>query len=133
LRWLFFRRRVAYPSGRLSPTHFIQSGTWDLDIPGLISEAAAVLNEGASNLAVQVEALRQRSANTWSVCNGHDLMSLLAIALRGPLRAKRKFPSDESVATGVRLAVDPSHLAKLRIWRAIGDWETRASCRVRRA
>jgi hypothetical protein len=131
LRWLFFRRRVTYPKGRLAPSNFVHKSTWELDTDKLTSEAASILNEGASSLLAQIESLRQSNHDAWAICNGHDLINLLAIALRGPLGAKHKFPSQQTVHNGLCLAIDASHLAKLRIWSSLTEWEKLTNCRIR--
>jgi hypothetical protein len=125
VRWLFFQRRVEYPLRRFSVFHFVSKTTWALDQGALMNVASAVLNEGVSNLSAEISILRSRVSDPWHVCNGHDLIAILAIALQGPLRARHRFPREESVATSLRLAVDSMHLPSMAIWRELKGWESR--------
>jgi len=124
LRWHFFRRGTEYQHGRLSPHHFIDKHTWVLDEELLLREASEVLVQSVADLKREVITLRKRASSPWNICNGHDLLCVLAIAFRGPLAAAKQFPQSTALSTSLRLAVDARDLDSLSVWRALRAWET---------
>lgn len=122
LRWHFFRRRMPYPHGRLSPNNFVDSG-WKLNETALASEAAAALGDSVQQVNADIATLRARNHPAWHVCNGHDLIAILALALRGALGAARKYPQSDAVSAAFRLAVDSRDLQNLPLWQALKNWE----------
>lgn len=123
VRWHFFRIGRMYEDGRLSPHRFVNHRTWVLDETALLTEAAAVLGQPLAQLSADVAALRQLSIAPWHVCNGHDVLSILTIALRGILGLGSTHPHVKSVSTALRLAVDSAHREALHVWRALQAWQ----------
>lgn len=123
VRWHFFRRGLEYDDGRLSPFRFVDKATLRLDEHGLLGEAAAVLHEAPEFVAQAISDLRAASAPAWHVCNGHDLLAILTLALQGPLQAKATYPNPKAVGNALRLAVDTPHRNGLHVWRALLQWQ----------
>jgi hypothetical protein len=89
----------------------------------LYAQAAAVLGVSAPDLEAELDALPRNGVDPWSICNGHDVVCILAIALKGPLGAKKKFPQESAVGMALRLAVDTAHLGGLRMWTDLQAWD----------
>jgi hypothetical protein len=123
LRWHFFRLRAPFEPHRLIPTRFIDPNTWVLNEQQLVLDAAKALGVTAPALQVDLDQLRGLGADPWGIVNGHDLVDILALALRGPLLAKKRYPQAEATATALRLAVDSSYLSRLRVWQDLKAWD----------
>lgn len=123
LRWHFFRQRTPFEPHRLIPTRFIDPNTWVLNEQQLLSDAANALGVATTTLHGELDQLRGLGSDPWAISNGHDLIDILALALRGPLLARKRYPQAEATATALRLAVDSSYLSQLRVWRDLKAWE----------
>jgi len=89
----------------------------------LINEASVVLRDDAANVTRELKMLHERVRDQWQVCNGHDLVTLLTLVLRGPMDAKRQYSGDDVVASQLRNAVGSDHLPSFATWKALGAWE----------
>lgn len=123
MRWHFFRQRTPFEPHRLLPTRFVDPNTWVLNEQQLLSDAASALGVTTTALQVDLDQLRGLGADPWAISNGHDLVDILALALRGPLSARKRYPQAEATATALRLAVDSSYLPQLRVWQDLKAWE----------
>lgn len=125
LRWVFGNRGLPFEAGRLSPFTFVDKATWTLREDALCTEAAGVLGIARNDLDAELSARRARAVDAWQVCNGHDLVALLAVALRDALGARKKFSTVDSVSAALRIGLDSADCANLALWRDLGDWEVR--------
>jgi hypothetical protein len=125
LRWSFWARGILFPSGRLSPFTYVEKHTWALREDALYDEAARALSIARNDLDIDLTARRARVGDIWHVCNGHDVVALLAIVFRVPLGTPKAFPNIESVSMALRLGLDSSERTALTIWRDLGEWEAR--------
>lgn len=132
LRWTFHARREAFPEGRLGPFVFVDKSSWLLRENDLLGEAARVLGVSRDDLDRDLRQRRSRVVDGWSVCNGHDVVALLAIALQA-CSSRAKFSNVDTVAMALRLGLDSQDRDELSTWRELGAWEARRSpYRVRR-
>jgi hypothetical protein len=125
LRWTFCGRGIPFPSGRLSPFTYVDKSTWALREDALHDEAVRALGIARSDLDVELAVRRARVTDVWHVCNGHDVVALLALAFRNPLGKPKAFPNVEAVSMALRLGLDSTEREALAIWRDLGDWEAR--------
>ena len=126
LRWIFHRRKVAFPDGRLTPFTFMDKATGCVDRDRLEQAAAAALHISTEVLRGEFQlVVSQAQPDPWKCCNGHDLVDILTAILQGPLGCKRLYPRSDLVANHLRVSVGAEHLAELQIWRSMEDWENR--------
>lgn len=75
-------------------------------------------------LAKKIELLQMDDLPSWRICQGHDLVKLLSIALQDAIGDR----SPGAVAPPVlerylRLAFEYSHFRKTRLWNALDAWQ----------
>ena len=131
LRWANQRRspdlRIPVSQQVLKSLHpFVPLQSWEVDEPRLLDFAARHCSSG-SREALQSEIAALPPADPWTVCNGHDLVSLLALGLRcalGDHPASRM--TDARLHCDLRLAADGRDLEQTGLWRDIRAWELRS-------
>lgn len=127
LRWVFRDRKEQFPEGRLGPYRFVDEPSWSVHDEDLQAEAARVLCTDAWTLREELTKKRKRvdAERVWFVCNGHDVIRLVRLAIEGPLGGSKAYPNDEAVAAALQNLVDSTDLAALSVWRDLGRWEER--------
>jgi Protein of unknown function (DUF4435) len=121
LRWLSIRNGLGISFDSLKPLRFVKS-KWSFNPDDLFDAAAQQINTTSSTLRALTDALP--AADPWLVCQGHDLMHILALGLRdGPL-ARRNLGSDH-IGSVLRAALDDSHWLASRLAMDIRQWESR--------
>jgi hypothetical protein len=74
---------------------------------------------------------RNRSEDPWHVCCGHDMVDLLAIALRRAIGSQQQL-SVEQLARALRLAYSERDFADSILCSRIRDWERATGFRMLR-
>lgn len=123
LRWRCHEHGIEFPAGRLSPFRFVDKNSWGFDENALYDEAALTLAIRRDELDNDLSSRRARLPDAWHVCNGHDLVAILTIALQHGLGLRKRYPTEESVDAALSLALDSTHLAGFPMWRNLGAWE----------
>jgi hypothetical protein len=123
LRWRCYEHGIEFPAGRLNPFRFVNKITWGLDENALYDEAALTLAMRRDDLDEDLTSRRSRLPDAWQVCNGHDVVAILTIALQHGLGLRKRYPTEESVDAALSLALDSTHLAGFAMWRDLGAWE----------
>jgi hypothetical protein len=126
LRWIFRDRNIELPT-RLTPNNedFVNRKTWQLDREKLLATAATSLSISRSALDADFTSRPVLPADQWKVCNGHDVVALLRLALATEPTAAERCRSEKSVAWALRSALDSQHLAAFPIWQQLAAWERR--------
>jgi hypothetical protein len=75
---------------------------------------------------------QNRNDDTWQVCCGHDMVDLLAIALRRAIGSQQQLNS-ERLRTSLRLAFSVADFANSRICASIRNWERSNKIQILRA
>lgn len=120
LRWL--ARRAVLSLKPISPGRFIRSEDWSLAVEDLYTEAARQSCITIAELRGHLDALPD--VRPWAICQGHDLLLILRIALQGPLGSNRQIPSD-GFARPLRQAFQNEEFRASSIHRDLRAWEGR--------
>lgn len=123
LRWYWLNLGREWPSGRLSAFQFVDSAGFDLDGSKLIREASAAIGLSQDEIEKSVGAIASRTGDVWQICNGHDVVALICIALKGVLRTNGTCQTGEQVRSSLWLALDSQDLPNLAVWRSLKAWE----------
>ncbi|AUB81929.1 DUF4435 domain-containing protein [Candidatus Thiodictyon syntrophicum] len=122
LRWVAQRRAWEIPFHKLGPERFLNRDTW------LVSRDDfhdAAVRTGAvpsiDDLHAELEALP--AADPWSICQGHDLVSILRIGLTRVLGSLKASKGVDDIAAMLRSAFDDQQLHGGHLGAAIRGWE----------
>jgi hypothetical protein len=122
LRWLALRKGKDVPFSRLRPQKFLDRDTWDLSVDRLHEEAIALgLSGSPEDLRAELHSLPR--FDPWSVCQGHDLVSILRIGLSKVLGSLKASKGVDDISAMLRSAFDDQHLHGGYLGAAIRAWE----------
>lgn len=116
LRFLNAKLQHRVDFAKLSPHRFVAVDSWNLDRTSLVSEYARL----SGLTAVDVDALIRRHCTqtpNWSMCQGHDTISILRAGLRS--RIGKTQIGEEDVLRVLRIAFSRELLQKSRMYRAL--------------
>jgi Protein of unknown function (DUF4435) len=121
LRWLSTRERLGIDFDKLTPFRFIKPD-WSFKAgDDLLSAAAKQVHADARDLDARAAALP--AVDPWRVCQGHDLLAILALGLdKGALGTRS--PGSAQIASLLRASLDEAHWQKSRLVADIHRWET---------
>ncbi len=122
LRWVSARDRIGINFKPLSPHQFVKSGL-TFEPKDLLLQAAAQVSFRAEDLQARVDSLP--TADPWLVCQGHDLLAILAIGLKGVLGSRN--PKAEIIASTLRASLDTAHWQASQLVTDIRQWESNNS------
>jgi hypothetical protein len=133
LRWLSsrerlglqFRKRGKDGLRRIDHGKFVKRSTWVMDPQAMVK---VVLNFSSRHDLDSQELMDQMATlpsehDPRQVCNGHDLIAILAIGLGGVLGSHK--PSLDELERQLRLAHEWNHLEATALYREIRGWEAR--------
>jgi len=122
LRWLSTRESLGVAFEKLTPFRFVKPD-WSFKAGDeLLAAAAAQVNEDEAALAARVAALP--AVDPWLVCQGHDLLAILAIGLgKGGVLGGTRRPGSERIGSSLRLSLDEAHWQSSRLVAEIRRWE----------
>jgi hypothetical protein len=133
LRWLSsrerlglqFRKRSKDELRRIDYGKFVKRSTWAMEPQAMVK---VVLNFSSRHDLDDRELMDQMAAlpgkhDPRQVCNGHDLIGILAIGLGGVLGSRK--PSLEELERQLRLAHEWNHLTATTLYHEIRGWEAR--------
>ena len=122
LRWLVLRKGWNIPFSHLKPQRFMNQASWNVCINRLHAETIAlILSEDITDLNTELESLP--SADPWSLCQGHDLVSILRIGLLKVLGNLKVSKGVNDIASMLRSAFDDQELQSSHLGTAIHCWE----------
>lgn len=128
LRWLSLNDSLSLKFEDLSFKKFIDDTTLALDELKLIK---TVKNNSQRHdldeqtLQKRIEALKQKTHDPWSVCCGHDLISILSIGLCKALGScNTKQVESLILEKDLRLAYEGSFFSRTELYQAILQWES---------
>ena len=124
------RHDLGLDLGKLGPARFLDERTWEVDharLRAACEEAAALLRPKAG---LEWEALldEARVDDPWRVCQGHDLLKILAVGLRHVLgNQKVATCGEDRLATILRPCQSTAELEPTPLFRDVRAWEARTS------
>ncbi len=122
LRWAARQFQPIIDLGDISPRRFTDERTWVVDNEELVRVVAS------SNAQVDAEALQREitqlpPADPWHVVQGHDLIEILRVGLRGALGDLKASTGVQAIAGLLRQAMPPQDLQSTGLWQAMRRWE----------
>ena len=133
LRWYSVTNGLNLCFDDLHFSRFINLQTLELDRNAMFAD----IRNQSRNWAITDEELAQagwpqdRNDNPWHVCCGHDVVDLLAIALRRAIGSRQQL-SVEQVASSLRVAYSETQFADSPLRVRIRDWELSTGFRILR-
>lgn len=122
LRWLAHRNSWETPFGKLGPERFLDRDTWLVSRDDLHSAVARTgVCPDIAKLRAELE--RLPAADPWSICQGHDLVSILRIGLTHVLGSLKASKGIDDVAAMLRSAFDERQLRDGYLGKAVRGWE----------
>ena len=128
-RAVIFGRIRLFAAGRNPPVGlgtirvaaFVDERTWEVDADRLLQ---VVVDTGvaAEDVADAIRALR--SADSWRVANGHDMVDLLTIGLRYVLGNLSPTIGRNQLAAMLRVSMPAGEFRDTNLWRDIRHWES---------
>lgn len=126
LRWHANREQLSWRFDAFPFERVLPKKTWQLLAPQVLGElqghsGVGVLDSEIINQAL--DALRARVPDVWQLCNGHDMVAILAIGLQrilGKRNAAEVKP--EVLEKDLRLAYEAAYFAETTLCRALRDW-----------
>jgi len=114
----------------------LDPATLSVDVDQLITEVKNTTQRQDLDSATLRDGMREierKGHDAWELCNGHDLVAVLGLGLRGILgsRSARDVTSDV-LGRYLRLAYENSAFGTIDTYRQIQDWESRNMCQVLR-
>lgn len=129
LRWLSLKHCFKINFDRLPPNKFINDD-WRVDETSLFNNIIQILNQSGHTLTNDQlnDLIRSlpHDADLWKMCQGHDLISILAIAFRkvlGPPPAQKDFVKDNQIASGLRQGIEFTEFLTTELAKKIKIWE----------
>ncbi|HLA34426.1 MAG TPA: DUF4435 domain-containing protein [Rhodocyclaceae bacterium] len=110
-----------------SPWKYLDPTSWTLDVGRLQADFAASARLNAADVGELVQ--RLPAIPPWNLVQGHDAISILAIAFRGVLRAK-PCPSEDELSASLRLAFEDIYFQSTDLCLGIKQWEARKAAQV---
>ena len=80
----------------------------------------------------ELKKLQERDINKWNLCQGHDLLSVIATILPSIVKQKLDFDMSEKqkiqtaaqeFSRGLRMSYEFSYFQNTKLYQAIQDWE----------
>ncbi len=123
LRWLALRGGWSYPFRDRGPDRFLDETTWEVRRDDLHAEIMR------TSVFASIEELRAAlaalpAADPWSICQGHDLISILRIGLKKVLGDLKSTKGVNDIAAMLRSAFDDQQLHGGYLGSAIRCWES---------
>ena len=112
-------------------SHFIDVQTLELDRTAMLAEVKNHSRNWAITDAELIEAgwHQNRNDDPWHVCCGHDMVNLLAIALRRAIGSQQQLSVDQ-LERSLRLAYGHGEFAGSTLCSGIRDWERSTGLRI---
>jgi len=122
LRWLAIKQgwRLSIDK-QLSPGRFIERDTWLVKEAEMLEAVAQAVALNANEVRVLLDALP--SADSWYVCQGHDLTEILRLGLQKALGNLKTTHTKDDIASSLRLAFHDIHLVATQLYADIQNWE----------
>lgn len=126
LRWHASREQLSWRFEAFPFERVLHRKTWQLLASQVLGElqghsGAGVLDSETINQAL--EALRARAPDIWQLCNGHDMVAMLAIGLQRVLGKRNAAEvKPEVLEKDLRLAYEAAYFAETSLCRALRDW-----------
>ena len=121
LRWAARRFEPNLGLGNINPRRFIDEKTWVVDDEQLLHMASSSAQVDAQVLQREVTQLPH--TDPWHIVQGHDLIEILRIGLRGVLGSLRVSTGVDAIARLLRQAIPSEDLQSTGLWRAMRRWE----------
>ncbi len=122
LRWLAQRQGWEIPFAKLGPERFLDRDAWT--IAGEHLYDAAVMTGAVPSIDHLRQGLESLpTADPWSVCQGHDLVSILRVGLTKVLGSLKSSKGVADIAAMLRSAFDECELRDGHLGAAIRAWE----------
>ena len=120
LRWLSTREKLGLDFKQLKPFRFIMPD-WSFDVDALTLAAATQLKENSHDLEARISALP--AVDPWLVCQGHDLLAILAKGLSTGGALGSRNPGDKVIASTLRASLDSAPWLASVLAISIRGWE----------
>lgn len=128
LRWVSLKFNYGLKFEDLAFKKFINEKTLAINESDLITTVknnSQQLGLDEKEIRAKMDSLKTNVQDMWYVCCGHDLISILSIALcksLGTCNSKQVEP--DVLEKDLRLAYESSHFRLTQLYTAIQDWET---------
>jgi hypothetical protein len=131
LRWWSARNGTNLCFEGLRFAHFIEGHTLVLDRDAMFAEIRNRSQNWAITDAEFVEAgwPPNRNDDPWHICCGHDMVDLIAIALRRAVGSQQQL-SSEHISRALRLAYSEANFANSALRVGVRGWEHLTGCRI---
>jgi len=134
LRLHSLRNNLGLDFKNLTFSRFVDADVLVVDAEKLLEEVKNKSGKpglGSTEIIEAVFKLEDASLDPWEVCNGHDLVAILALALRKTFGSKRtKTLTIEDTDTLLRTAYELASFRSTRIYKSLKDWERRNKIQI---
>jgi hypothetical protein len=120
LRWLSDRERLRIDFQKLSPHRFVKPD-WSFHVDELIIAAAAQIGQDPQQLRTNIDGLLD--VDPWLVCQGHDLLAILAIGLAAGGVLGHSKPDSKKIASVLRQSLNNAVWLASQLASDIRFWE----------
>ena len=121
LRWAARRFEPSLGLGNIKPRRFVDERTWLVDDEQLLHMASSSAQVDAQVLQREVTQLPH--TDPWHIVQGHDLIEILRIGLRGVLGSLQASTGVGAIARLLRQAMDMQDLQSTGLWEDMRRWE----------
>ena len=128
LRWVSLKFNYGLKFEDLAFKKFINEKTLAINESDLITTVknnSQQLGLDEKEIRAKMDSLKTNVQDMWYVCCGHDMISILSIALCKSLGTRNsKQVEPDVLEKDLRLAYESSHFRLTQLYTAIQDWET---------
>lgn len=126
LRWHAHREQLAWRFEAFPFERVLHRKTWHLLPSQILGELQGHSGTGvldSETVTQALDALRARVPAIWQLCNGHDMVAILAIGLQRVLGNRNAAEvKPEVLEKDLRLAYEAAYFAETSLCRALRDW-----------
>lgn len=128
LRWASQQNDLSLRFEGINFSEFIGSETLHLDVSKLIQEVknkSRRQNLNENDLRDKIDALTDSKHNSWDICCGHDLVSILSFGLYRVLDSnQRREVEPEVLEKFLRAGYESSYFLSTQLYQSLRGWES---------
>ena len=126
LRWLSLRENLSLKFEDLSFKKFVDENDLSIDVQKLIrmvQERSEKNSFSDNDMYLKIQHLQNSAHDLYHVCCGHDIVELIAIALRKVIGSKSLEP--DLIGKCLRLAYEHTHFSKTQLYASLQNWQSK--------